>query len=94
MIEIKSMPAATNHAQTTKGQYVHFVIPAYNESASIGDLIDQIGEFCTQTSLKFRILVIDDGSVDKTGEICLARSQAWPVEVLSQGWLSGASFLL
>lgn len=76
------MSAATNHAQTAKGQYVHFVIPAYNESASIGDLIDRIGEFCTQASLKFRILVIDDGSVDKTGEISRDRAQIWPVEVL------------
>ncbi len=50
---------------------VHFVIPAYNEAASIGDLIRRIAEVCGETSLDYDVLVVDDGSDDETGALAL-----------------------
>ena len=41
------------------------VIPSYNEEASIGDVLDEIKELVPQIP----ILVIDDGSIDKTAQL-------------------------
>src|SRR3954447_15916014 len=41
------------------------VIPAYNEQASIARVIDSLGEHVPD----FDILVVDDGSTDRTGQI-------------------------
>jgi glycosyltransferase involved in cell wall biosynthesis len=53
---------------------VSFIIPAYNEEASIGDVIDSITqEMRENLALHAEILVIDDGSVDKTAPIAEGR---------------------
>ena len=44
---------------------VAFVIPAYNEGATIGDVLDAIEAL----GLERQIVVVDDGSVDGTGNI-------------------------
>ena len=41
-------------------------IPAYNEERTIGRVIDEIKEVMNNTKYKYRILVLDDGSNDKT----------------------------
>lgn len=44
------------------------VIPAYNEERRIGKTIDKIGKFFKKRGLKFELIVVDDGSYDKTVE--------------------------
>ena len=44
------------------------VIPAWNEEASIGGVITSIPHFNKRIS-KTEIIVVDDGSTDKTGAI-------------------------
>ena len=44
-------------------------IPAYNEEKSIGLIIDSIKQAMHGSNYKYQILVIDDGSIDKTKEI-------------------------
>jgi len=46
-------------------QYISIIIPAYNESATLGDVIKKIKEI----SPDFEILVINDGSTDNTAEV-------------------------
>jgi len=56
------------------------LLPAYNEQAAIGPLLDRI-----QSTLKvgsFRVLVVDDGSTDRTAEIARDKAKTMPVEVL------------
>ncbi|MEO8359217.1 MAG: glycosyltransferase [Vicinamibacteria bacterium] len=45
------------------------IIPAYNESASIGDTVRSIK---AQTVAVHRVIVIDDGSTDDTGPLAIA----------------------
>lgn len=61
---------------------VRFVLPAYNESASIQDLIARIADVCRSESLDFDILVVDDGSRDDTGPLAAAMAPAVPVSVV------------
>ncbi len=45
------------------------VVPAYNEQDCIGETIDRICRFLVSRAFDFEIIVVDDGSSDKTGEI-------------------------
>lgn len=44
------------------------VIPAYNEEKSIRQTIDQINRILTQEALDYEIIIVDDGSEDRTKE--------------------------
>ena len=45
-------------------------IPAYNEEKTIGKVISSIKEFMnTQTNYEYTLLVVDDGSKDRTAEV-------------------------
>jgi glycosyltransferase involved in cell wall biosynthesis len=44
---------------------VAFIVPAYNEAATIGDVLDRIEEL----DFDRQVIVVDDGSVDGTGDI-------------------------
>ena len=58
-------------------------VPTYNERANLEALIRGLGEVLAPLDADGRVLVIDDGSPDGTGEVAaaLARELAW-VEVL------------
>jgi len=55
---------------------ISVIIPAYNEERGIGDVLKAV---CSAT-LPSEIVVVSDGSVDKTAEI----ARAFPVKVLEQ----------
>lgn len=63
---------------------VHWVIPAYNESASIVDLIDRIAEVSIAQQWEWDLLVVDDGSRDDTGSLARqhAEERGLPVTVV------------
>jgi len=44
-------------------------IPAYNEEKTIGSVLKEIKEVMSKTKYDYKILVLDDGSTDKTKEI-------------------------
>lgn len=71
---------------------VHFVLPAYNESASIGDLIDRIAEVCADAGIRYDVLVVDDGSADDTGDLARAKAPALPVTVVRNEPNGGLGF--
>jgi glycosyltransferase involved in cell wall biosynthesis len=48
---------------------VSFLIPAYNEEATIGEVLDRIASL----GLDARVIVVDDGSRDRTAEIAEAK---------------------
>jgi len=64
------------------GRVVRWVVPAYNEEASIVDLIDRIAEVSREQGWDYRILVVDDGSADATGDLAKGKAAEYPVSVL------------
>jgi len=61
------------------------LIPAYNEEESIPELIDSIKNNIS-SSLRYEVIIIDDGSTDKTWEIILN-------EISKNDFLKGISFI-
>ena len=62
----------------TKGEYpVSVIIPAYNEETGIKGTLEHL--VAGKYHEKYEIIVVDDGSTDKTKEIC----EGFPVRVIS-----------
>jgi dolichol-phosphate mannosyltransferase len=57
------------------------VLPAYNEEANIGNLLRRIFESLTDEHLEFSIIVVDDGSSDRTGQILEEYGREFPLVV-------------
>jgi glycosyltransferase involved in cell wall biosynthesis len=52
-----------------RGMLIVITIPAYNEQNTLGRLIEDINQVMKSTKYKYKVLVIDDGSKDKTKEV-------------------------
>ncbi|TLM73385.1 MAG: glycosyltransferase [Actinobacteria bacterium] len=48
---------------------VCWVVPAYDEAASIADLVHRIAEVSEGAGWRWRLIVVDDGSSDGTGDL-------------------------
>ncbi len=48
---------------------ISVIIPAYNEEAGIGGVLEEVEEVLRGSGLDFEIVVVNDGSTDRTGEI-------------------------
>ncbi len=55
------------------------VIPAYNEHASLPELLKRIHEAVAPLKMSFEVIVIDDGSRDKTFEILKSLKNDFPM---------------
>jgi dolichol-phosphate mannosyltransferase len=60
---------------------VWVVLPAYNEAANLGPLLERIDDALTEEQLSYAVLVVDDGSTDGTYEIAVDASSRYPVMV-------------
>ncbi|MDQ2746541.1 MAG: glycosyltransferase family 2 protein [Acidobacteriota bacterium] len=54
------------------------IVPAYNEEARLGDSIGKILDYLRQTSPHGELIVVDDGSGDKTAEVAENARAAFP----------------
>ncbi len=64
-------------------RHIEVVLPAFNESRSIGDLIARIATVLGDAGFDYGILVVDDGSADTTAEDARRAGEGLPVRVLS-----------
>jgi len=55
------------------------VLPAYNESARIGDTLDKILAYTMKRGWTAEIIVVNDGSSDGTGELVREYARKYPV---------------
>src|SRR5512139_3190605 len=61
------------------------VIPAYNEADRLPQTLDQVSGFLRREQLPHEILVVDDGSQDRTSEVVRSFAASHPqVRLLSQ----------
>ena len=45
------------------------VLPAYNEEEGLGPLLEGIGQAMTDSGFAYEVIVVDDGSADRTSEV-------------------------
>jgi glycosyltransferase involved in cell wall biosynthesis len=45
------------------------VLPAYNEEANAADAVEEVSDVARQLSIEYEIILVNDGSADRTGEI-------------------------
>lgn len=50
---------------------ISVVIPAYNEQAAVGSVIEEIMRICADHDILAEVVVVDDGSTDETGKHAL-----------------------
>lgn len=59
--------------ETTSGQkpsfFLSIIIPAYNEETRLQNTLPQVARFLTTQAYKAEVVVVDDGSIDRTAEI-------------------------
>ena len=48
---------------------ISVIIPAYNEAGGIGKVLSNLEMVLSQTGFDYEIIVVNDGSIDRTGEI-------------------------
>lgn len=68
---------------------IHIFIPVYNEEASINQLIENIFDEFKIRDLPFTLLIVDDGSTDKTPEILGKYAKLSNVTVLKHDFNRG-----
>lgn len=62
---------------------IFIIIPAYNEEKNIGLLIPKVNAILKSISSEYKILVVNDGSIDGTYARCVELSREFPLDILS-----------
>jgi glycosyltransferase involved in cell wall biosynthesis len=57
-----------------ESKHISIVIPAYNEEGSISQTIEQIGLVMKPQGCTYEVIVVDDGSTDRTAEMARSAS--------------------
>ena len=57
-----------------EGAGLSVVVPAYNEAAALGSVLDELTAKLTSLEVPWEVLVVDDGSTDGTGDALAGRS--------------------
>jgi len=58
--------------------YLSIVIPAYNESLRIGGTLDEVRKYAAAKAFGTEVVLVDDGSSDRTPEIFQEFQSRWP----------------
>jgi glycosyltransferase involved in cell wall biosynthesis len=69
---------------------ISVVIPAYNEQKTIGNIIEETTQIMDALGMPYEIIVVDDGSIDRTREI----ASRYKATVLSNGKNQGKGYAL
>lgn len=76
------MTAESPDDRSRKRTVVWLVLPAYNEEVALPEMLDRIDEAMLEAGLPFRVVVVDDGSRDRTLEIAREAASRLPVDVV------------
>lgn len=61
--------------QNERGTSLSIVVPVYNEENNVAWLHSEVVQVCSELGYPFEIIIVDDGSTDKTNEIARSLSQ-------------------
>ncbi|MDD4183451.1 MAG: glycosyltransferase, partial [Candidatus Omnitrophica bacterium] len=64
--------------QTEKSLYLSIVIPAYNEEENISSTLQDIAQYLKTKNYPYEVIVVDDGSRDKTAELAAFEGKVFP----------------
>ena len=68
---------------------IWIVLPAYNEEKGLPPLLDSLIETFSTEKLQYEVIVVDDGSADKTLQVIKSYSDRFPVTAVSHTENSG-----
>lgn len=66
-----------------KNRTIWIVLPAYNEEAGLPLLLQRIDESLNDEGFNYQVIVVDDGSTDRTAEVASKAAASFPVIVES-----------
>ncbi|NOZ80397.1 MAG: glycosyltransferase family 2 protein, partial [DPANN group archaeon] len=72
-------------------QLLSIIIPAYNEENRIGSTLRAIKEYCNRKRLNYEIIIVDDGSNDRTRTI-VEKAKDRHIRLVSYGKNRGKGF--
>lgn len=72
----ENLPAKTS--QTSEEVYLSLVVPLYNEEESIKPLMAQISKSIEKLDLSYEVILVDDGSTDRTWSTIEDLAKAYP----------------
>jgi dolichol-phosphate mannosyltransferase len=61
---------------------IWILLPAYNESASLPQLLPKIEGAMTNLGVSYRVVVVEDGSYDGTADLLEQYRNQWPLDVV------------
>jgi glycosyltransferase involved in cell wall biosynthesis len=65
-------------AMNDAGMYLSIVVPLFDEEESVALLLDRLQEVCCDFDFNWEVILVDDGSTDKTWAVVEERKQAMP----------------
>lgn len=72
---------------------ISVIIPAYNEESRIGPTLAGIDRYLAASGMSYEILVVDDGSRDRTSDVVLEAANGMPrIRLLSNGENRGKGY--
>jgi dolichol-phosphate mannosyltransferase len=74
------MPTAAGSLRQPRSKLI-VVLPAYNEEANVGNLLDRIDQALTDADQPYEVIVVNDGSRDRTAEILARYEKLVPLTV-------------
>ncbi|HSW70367.1 MAG TPA: glycosyltransferase family 2 protein [Gammaproteobacteria bacterium] len=77
------LPSERKHSIENKAVFISCIVPVYNEEAVIESFLKELSTHLDQLASQYEIVVVDDGSKDKTIEKILALPPQLKVKLLS-----------
>jgi len=62
---------------------IFVVLPAYNEESSIGSLLESLDDVMNEAQVKYKAVIVNDGSSDGTLKLVQSLSERMPIEVIN-----------
>jgi dolichol-phosphate mannosyltransferase len=65
------------------------MLPAYNEEEALPPLVKRIDETLRKAGLAYRVVVVNDGSKDKTAQVAAELAASYPIDVVTHRYNRG-----